>query len=747
MTVRVSNEFALQQTEVFHRWSILRKPWVAMLVPSFLLSATCNVACADSMRAIPPGKRPHDTRLATLRTTRESEFPMQPVADAAKWPTRRDQIRRRILVAAGLHPLPHRTSLNAVVHGEVERDDYTVERVFFESFPGHYVTGSLYRPKNAASGRRPAVLSPHGHWKEGRFDDRGPEVAQQEIQSGAEELEFGSRHVIQARCVQLARMGCVVFAYDMEGYADSVQLEVHQIGPRPDDNNADGYLLCSPKAELHGQTLFGLQTWNSICALDFVCSLDDVDVQRIAVTGASGGGTQTMILGAIDQRIAASMPAVMVSTAMQGGCVCENAQYLRIGQGNVDIAAATAPRPLGLICANDWTREVETKGHPELKSLYALLGHPEDYEAHFHLQFPHNYNAVNRQHMYHFMNRHLNLGLSEPILERDFKPLDVSSEATVWTDQYPKPNGDAVGQSHERQLTATWSAGTERSLQQMDEQDRRQLLSEGIATMVGRTLVGVGDVAWNETSRVESDVALIAGGTLTVRNHGEQLPTLWIRPQKKFNGQTVVWISDGGKGDAFGADGRLVSHMAELTQRGNAVVVIDMFLQGEFLEKDTPLESVPLVVEGNGSQPHHHAACFHFGFNPPLLVQRIHDVMSVVQFVGEQDHQPTKQIHLVAIGSQAGPVGLVAHAMLSAYLDEAIIDTQDFTFSSLSSIDHPMFLPGILRYGDIDTLWDLNHSLGATRVDGLNQAGDYLVSISDEPRCSHSSSQQDYQRK
>ena len=77
-----------------------------------------------------------------------------------------------------------------------------------------------------------------------------------------------------------------------------------------------------------------------------------------------------MILGAIDERIAASMPCVMVSTAMQGGCTCENAPLLRIDQGNIDIAAATAPRPLGLTAADDWTIDLKMSGFPDLQNVY-----------------------------------------------------------------------------------------------------------------------------------------------------------------------------------------------------------------------------------------------------------------------------------------------------------------------------------------------------------------------------------------
>ncbi len=87
------------------------------------------------------------------------------------------------------------------------------------------------------------------------------------------------------------------------------------------------------------------------------------------MTGASGGGTQTFMLAAIDDRLASAFPAVMVSTGMQGGCVCENCSLLRVGTGNVEIAGLFAPKPQGLSAANDWTKEMMTKGSPNCSSF------------------------------------------------------------------------------------------------------------------------------------------------------------------------------------------------------------------------------------------------------------------------------------------------------------------------------------------------------------------------------------------
>src|SRR5262249_42664808 len=121
-----------------------------------------------------------------------------------------------------------------------------------------------------------------------------------------------------------------------------------------------------------------------------------VDPQRIGITGASGGATQTSTLCAIDPRPAVAFPAVMISTAMQGGCYCENCSYLRIGLNNVALAAMFAPKPMALTGANDWTIDIETKGFPELKQVYGLYGKPELVDARCFPQFPHNYNQVAR---------------------------------------------------------------------------------------------------------------------------------------------------------------------------------------------------------------------------------------------------------------------------------------------------------------------------------------------------------------
>ncbi len=321
----------------------------SLSIATVALLLMTSIALAKAPRVLEADLLPDDQRLGPLKDL-NGYFPFEPSKTKEAWEKRAEQVRRRILVAAGLWPMPTKTPANAVIHGKVERDGYTVERVYFESYPGHFVTGSLYRPANK-SVKLPGVLCPHGHWADGRFYDAGLESVQKQIVEGGERYEAGGRSPMQARCVQLARMGCVVFHYDMVGYADSQQIPQaisHGFSKqRPAMDTPENWGLFSTQAELRQQSVLGLQLYNSIRALDFLSALPDVDASRIGVTGASGGGTQTFLLCAVDPRPVVSFPAVMVSTAMQGGCTCENCCNLRVGTGNVEFAALMAPASLG----------------------------------------------------------------------------------------------------------------------------------------------------------------------------------------------------------------------------------------------------------------------------------------------------------------------------------------------------------------------------------------------------------------
>src|SRR5678815_4276720 len=167
-----------------------------------------------------------------------------------------------------------------------------------------------------------------------------------------------------------------------------------------DTTQVDHRFANNPSNQLWNVSLMGLQTWNSIRALDFLESLPDVDKGRLACTGESGGGTQTFMLGAIDSRLKVQAPIVMVSHSMQGGCLCENAPGLRVDYSNMEIAAVPAPRPQILVAATgDWTKMTMTVEGPAIERIYKLFN-ANDKLRYTIFDFDHNYNQTSREAVY-----------------------------------------------------------------------------------------------------------------------------------------------------------------------------------------------------------------------------------------------------------------------------------------------------------------------------------------------------------
>lgn len=666
------------------------------MTPKFSLAWASLVFAALTVSAAPPsalsgGGLPEDRRLAPPKDL-NGYFPFAVPGSLAEWAPRKERVRRQILVALGLDPLPTRTPLNPVIHTRRDQGDYTVENVYFESLPGFYVTGNLYRPKGKA-GRSPAVLCPHGHWTNGRFMDQGVETVRREIANGAERFENGGRSVLQARCVTLARMGCVVFHYDMLGYADSQQLSMELVHgfakQRPAMNDPEHWGFFSPQAESRFQSVMGLQTWNSIRALDFLETLADVDPARIGVTGASGGGTQTFILGAIDPRPAAAFPAVMVSTAMQGGCTCENASGLRVGTGNVEIAALFAPKPMGLTGANDWTLEMPTKGFPELQRLYELTGAKDRVMLKYLPHFDHNYNYVSRSAMYGWFNKHLGLKLPEPVIEEDYPRLEPK-DLSVWNNEHPKPPG---GEEFERRLVGWLTQDAQKQLAAVtaNAELRRKNLDPAIAVVIGRTLGEVGKVEWELKAKNDRGTYLEMVGLLRQPDRGEVVPTLFLHP-KNGKSTTVLLPTPNGKAGLYGVDGAPTAEVQRLLDSGATVVGMDLLYQGEFLAEGRALEQTPRVKNPR------EAAAYTFGYNHSVFQQRVHDLLTVIAFVRNHENAP-KTLRLVAHAG-AGHWAACARAVSAEAVQEAAIEVGDFRFAKVNDLHSPDFVPGGAKYLD-----------------------------------------------
>lgn len=347
-------------------------------VGASLQVALCLVALAASIHTRmaaqePPTQDPRNTDIVTTDT----RMPLPAFTSLQAWEARKAFLRNQILVSAGLSPMPEKTPLHPQIFGKIEGRGYTIEKVLLETLPGFYLGGNLYRPLDGKA-KYPGILNPHGHWQYGRLEN-------EPVDSGP---AFG---------ISLARQGYVVFAYDMVGYTDTVQVP-HRFG-----NATERLWSFGP---------LGLQLWDSIRSLDFLSSLDDVDAGRIGMAGASGGGTQTFLLAAIDDRVQFDSPVNMVSAIMQGGDLCENAPGLRLNTSNVEIAAMFAPKPMLLVSdTTDWTRNMPRDEYPAIKRIYDLYG-KGDQVSMVQFEAVHNFNQQSREAVYKFFAQ-ANPGLSD----------------------------------------------------------------------------------------------------------------------------------------------------------------------------------------------------------------------------------------------------------------------------------------------------------------------------------------------
>jgi len=636
-----------------------------------------------------------DVRLQPLKDL-NGYFPFNPPESLREWEQRKEYVRRQILVAVGLWPMPTKTPLNAVIHGKIDCDGYTVEKVYFESAPGLFVTGNLYRPENI-QGRVPGVMLAHGHRKDARFYLTPEDKLRKNIAEGAERFERAGRSNYQAQCRQLALMGCVVWQWDMLGDSDSIQLSrelVHGFAKqRPEMNTTERWGLYSPQAEAHCQNIMGLQTLNAVRGLDFLLSLPEVDPQRTAITGGSGGGTQTMILSAIDDRIKLSFPVVMVSTAMQGGCTCENASLLRVNTGNVEFAALFAPKPQGMNSANDWTKEMATKGFPELQQLYSAYRKQSNVFLKRGEHFPHNYNAVTRSAFYTFLNKHFKLGFPAPVIEQDFDPLPPE-QLTVWDDQHPAPK--AADPDFERKLLAWFTEDAERQLvaAAATPEGLQNLIRPAAEVLIGRTFGNAGDVGWELKDEQDRGDCVERTGTLLNKTYGEEVNVVWLCP-KQWKGRIVIWLDDPGKAALRSADGSVKSAVMKLVQAGAAVLGADLFLQGGEPVKQTRVVANPREFAG-----------YTFGYNHTLFAQRTHDVLTIVSLLRRTKTGPCPNPKTIAIAGwhSTGPVVAAAGALAGEAIDRAAIDTQRFRFGQLLDYRDPIFLPGGAKYLDLPGL-------------------------------------------
>jgi dienelactone hydrolase len=567
------------------------------------------------------GQAAGQDRRNTFVPNTDTHFVMPEYRTPAEWDARRARLQKQILWAAGLMPLPEKTPLNAQVFGRLERKGYSIEKVLIETMPGYFLAGSLYRPLGRP-GKHPAVLTPHGHWTYGRLEHTpnfsGPLLG-----------------------INLARQGYVSFAYDMVGWNDTVQTP-HAFG--------------TPREHLWSFGPLGLQLWNSIRAVDFVHSLQDVDPERIAVTGASGGGTQAFLLAAVDSRIAAAAPVNMVSAIMQGGSPCENAPGLRVDAFNVEIACVFAPKPMLLVAATgDWTKNVPREEYPAIRRIYGFSGKADSVEA---VQFEagHNYNQAGREAVYRFFGKHL-LGETDAakLAEQDAEVEKIQDMLALHNRRLP---GSAL--SFEA-LVEQWRAAARRQIDTTTSLDSlRELLSLSLAAEWPR-----------QVTSLREGQRLVLGRP----GKGDRVPALWSPGSEPA---ALLVHEEGAEAARKSWEGR------RLITAKRAFLAIDAFQTGAAVE------------------PRDRSHEFFLTFNRSDDANRVQDILTALAYLRAR---PAGRIELIGSGKAAvwslfaAAVSPLAEAPADLKL---VADFKDFVGTDDDFLGK-FFVPGIQRAGGMKT--------------------------------------------
>jgi dienelactone hydrolase len=635
-------EFGFQSSMIY-----LRRPIVLASITLLLLAHRVTTPAA------PAAKGPTVKDLNTPRT-----FPE--VKTLPDWQARAQEIREQILVSCGLWPLPaKKRPVSAHVFRKIERDGYSIEQVYLETYPGFYLAGNLYRPLGRGKGRFPGILNPHGHWANGRMAD----------------TKDGS---IAARCISFARQGMVAFSYDMVGYNDTRFPEADTNRALYETHRTFG---TNRTDQLWSISLMGLQTWNSIRALDFLASLPDVDTKRLACTGESGGGTQTFMLGAVDDRLAAQAPVVMVSHTMQGGCSCENAPSLRVEYSNMEIAAVPAPRPQILVSATgDWTKATMEVEGPAIGKIYQLFG-AADRLRYVRFDYGHNYNQTSREAVYAWFGYWL-LHHRDPASLKE-QPYQKEPDALLRVFPGAKLPEDALPKEQFIE-----------SLKQAHRQQWQQLLPQNQAALEEFKQLML--PAWKHTLQVEWPEGRIEtkikglgqpsdwmASEMILERPGEEqaLTVTCFRPRTTSRRATklVVLADAAGAGRYIAENGAPTGVAEKLLAGGQVVMVIRNFSTGE---------------------PPDQFANFFTTYNRTKLQARVRDLLAAVAVGKSLEFGKSGEPRVVLYG--AGVAGL--WALLAAPGADAVV--ADCNAADVSKdealLNANLFCPGIRNIGTFE---------------------------------------------
>lgn len=569
---------------------------------------------------------PNDFRLIADRHT-DTLFPITRFSSREEVDRRREELRFNLRMAAGLYPWPKKTPLNPKYEHVGDYDGYSVKKIMFESRPGFWSTGNLYLPRPLRT-KAPAILNVIGHWEEQRLNRSNTADYPQQL-------------------ANFAKMGFICLVTDMIGMVDSRQLS-HNYG--------------KDEKDLWTSNGLGVQLWNNIRALDLLCAMPEVDADNIGVTGASGGGSQTLFLSLVDDRIKAAAPINMISLQMQGGCQCENAPGLRRNTDNGEMCAMLAPRALFLAgSSGDWTKDQETVEYPAMLEAYRQYG-AEHMVEHYYQVAEHQYNEKTRHRVYSFFARHL-MGCDPHWIEQ---PIDVPDiPGLTWF----AGKGHAPGFANDDEFYAAHKQERAEAVAALPAEEKKKML----AWMTGID----GAVPAIADPTIVKCPGLTVEQNILNASRGEQIPFVRVFPDNWDHRR--VCLALGGEGKACIEDPAIQKMLSE----GIAIVSGDLFLTGEYANAEKK------ILGGSGKQ---YFTTFHYTTD----AFRAQDVAHLWQIALQT--APERTLWADGCAARAAACALPLLSGVSG----AELEAEALQLSGDAEYFQSCFIPGILTLGGLN---------------------------------------------
>jgi dienelactone hydrolase len=459
----------------------------------------------------------------------------------------------------------------------------------------------------------------------------------------------------------MARMGLVVFSYDMVGYNDTNQF------PHGDNPTALG----GPREDLWNISVMGLQLWNSMRALDFLTTLPDVDSTRLAATGASGGGTQTFLLTATDDRIKVAAPVNMISAIMQGNG-CEEAANLRVGAFNVMFGAMMAPRPLLMVSATgDWTVNTPTEEFPAVRGIYRLVGAEGNVEM-VQIDQKHNYSKESREAVYTFFNARL-LGGKGPVKEQRYRVEQLQDLLVLF--EKNRPTDAVTMERYVNDRIGDARKGTDR----LSPRDRDSLTKSRAAFHERLTFAlldvkpAPDQVTFEKTSTSPHQESLLLGRA----GKGDRIPAVWLTPETA-NAAVAPTLIVHPEGVAWITRSSQSGLVKDILDRGGSVLAIDAFQTGA---AKAPRERTKRAFTV---------------FNQTDDANRVQDILTALSYL--QSHSNAGHVNLVGL-EMAGIWTYFARALAGEGVNLAA-DLIQFRADTDQEYLDRFYVPGLRKAGD-----------------------------------------------